>query len=334
MRKRFQSNPKLAQSNPTNIQISPDGRYLSYASESKFVRPHICLRTIGQADELSITPLADKIIADHRWSYFPDTLLYTQKTLGKGEHLYALNVKTNIRRCLTPFSTDNAILTPKLLAISPCNRSEILVTLNLDDPHVHDVYRIDLVTGAVVLDTKNPGNVESWIADIALNIRAANSTSEDGSSEIRYRNYRNRTFGEWKTVVSAPAGTNVSAISLSALNDKLYFLSTTSNLTLSAYDVKTEEISVVFDDKENELVTIALNPATQDIDTLFLREKAIFLNSETEAEHELLQTIRNRKFSVLSRTLDNDLLVVSSYSKRGNPKYALFNTKTKQLKTL
>ena len=49
-----------------------------------------------------------------------------------------------------------------------------------------DMYRIDLVTGAVVLDTENPGDVARWLVDSDFRIRGAVATVQaDGSKAGR-----------------------------------------------------------------------------------------------------------------------------------------------------
>jgi hypothetical protein len=48
-----------------------------------------------------------------------------------------------------------------------------------------DVYRIDLVTGAVVLDTENPGDVSRWLVDSDFRIRGAVATVQADGSKAR-----------------------------------------------------------------------------------------------------------------------------------------------------
>ncbi len=329
MKKKSLSSPKLAQLNPTNLQLSPDGKQLSFVTEFGYGLSQIRIRTLAEGKDRIITPSKGKQITSHRWSYLPNIFLYTQEDENGNKHIYALNLETNIRRCLTPFASDKQILTPEIIATSPCNRSEVLVTLNLENPDIHDIYRVNLLTGAITLDTKNPGDVVSWVPDIALNVRAANCVSERGNV-IRYRNYRNRAFSEWKTIISAGQ-----AICLSSLSGKLYFTPATSKMQLATYDVQTEEVSVIYEEQGKDLVTVQINPATFEIDALIFRNSdPDLLNPELANELDQLKTIRQRKFWVHDRNTTGDLLLVTSSSRRGNLKYCLFNKQTNQLKTL
>ena len=63
---------------------------------------------------------------------------------------------------------------------------EVLVGLNIRSRAVFDVYRIDLTTGACVLDTTNPGDVTSWYTDYEFNIRAAYAADPvEGGNSLR-----------------------------------------------------------------------------------------------------------------------------------------------------
>lgn len=334
MKKKVLLAPKLAQLNPTNLQLSPDGKQLSFVTEFGYGLSQIRIRTISDKSDRIMAPSKGKQITSHRWSYLPNIFLFTQEDENGNKHIYALDLETNVRRCLTPFASDKHILTPEIIATSPCNRSEVLVTLNLENPDIHDVYRVNLLTGAIVLDTKNPGDVVSWIPDIALNVRAANCVSERGH-EIRYRNYRNRAFSEWKTIISGDMENECLAICLSSLSGKLYFAPASPKIQLATYDLQTEEVSVIYEERGKDLTTVQINPATFEIDALIFRNsEPDLLNPELAAELDQLKTIRQRKFWVHDRNTANDLLLVTSSSRRGNLKYCLFTKQTNQLKTL
>jgi len=86
-------------------------------------------------------------------------------------------------RDLTPFQGVKAQAT----AVDPNFPDTILVALNLRNRALFDVYRLDLNTGALVLDTVNPGDVMGWVADPQLQVRAAQATTPEGGVVIRIR---------------------------------------------------------------------------------------------------------------------------------------------------
>src|SRR5262249_48620968 len=125
----------------------------------------------------------------------PDTLLYSQDHDGdENFHIYAVNVETAKVRDLTPFKGTRA----EILALDRKFPNEMLIGLNKDDPKVFDVYRVDLTTGDVKLDTKNPGDVLGWEADPDFRVRVAQAATPDGGSEVRWRADEK---SDWKTAV-------------------------------------------------------------------------------------------------------------------------------------
>jgi hypothetical protein len=63
----------------------------------------------------------------------------------------------------------------------------LLIQLNKRDPKLFDVYRVNLKSGEMTLNTQNPGDVLGWQPDHDLQIRAAQVTTEDGGTLIRVR---------------------------------------------------------------------------------------------------------------------------------------------------
>src|SRR5262249_32658733 len=74
--------------------------------------------------------------------------------------LHDVDLQTMERRDLTPFEGVRA----ELIATEKKFPTDILVGLNRDNPELHDVYRLDLVTGELVKEVENPGFID-WIAD-------------------------------------------------------------------------------------------------------------------------------------------------------------------------
>ena len=49
------------------------------------------------------------------------------------------------------------------------------------------MHRLDLKTGALALDTENPGDVLEWGADAKFRVRAGKAQTSDGGTDIRVR---------------------------------------------------------------------------------------------------------------------------------------------------
>jgi dipeptidyl aminopeptidase/acylaminoacyl peptidase len=179
-----------------NPQISPDGRLLSYTAPDSGVY-NIWVRTLGKQDDRLVTRETKRSIYGYYWQPDSEHVLYLQDQNGdENVHLYQVNVHTQRKRDLTPFKGVQA----QVVRLDSNYPYRMLVALNLEDRSRHDVYRLNLKSGALELDARNPGDVTDWIADNHLQVRAAQATTPDGGTEIRVRSTRKskwRSFQKW-----------------------------------------------------------------------------------------------------------------------------------------
>ncbi len=184
-----------------NPQLSPHGKLLSFIQNSDKGIPNIWLRTIGQKDDHMITADAKAGIFEYSWSADGRFLLYLRDREGdENFHLFSLELKTGLERDLTPFSG----LKAQNLLTSPDAPNEILIGLNLRDRTLFDMCRVNIDTGALALDTINPGDVRWWLTDHTFQIRAAVSIDgQDSHQELRVRDGRDLP---WRVLINWPFG--------------------------------------------------------------------------------------------------------------------------------
>ena len=115
------------------------------------------MQTLGKDDAAPVSADRQRPIRRFQWAQDSRTILYSQDVKGdENWHVYAVDLESKQVRDLTPFDGVRA----DIVADSPRRPAEILVQMNLQDRARMDVYRVDLRTGAVVLDTRNPGTVD------------------------------------------------------------------------------------------------------------------------------------------------------------------------------
>src|SRR5215831_17515063 len=152
--------------NPERIapRISPD------ASTLAWIAPHEGVLNVWTApigpDGVDwetarvVTDDTDRGIRMFTWAHDGRHLLYLQDTGGdENWRLHDVDLQTMQRRDLTPFEfffNDTAATEKKF-------PTDVLVGLNRDNPQLHDVYRLDLVTGELVKEVENPGFI-GWVA--------------------------------------------------------------------------------------------------------------------------------------------------------------------------
>ncbi len=180
-------------------QVAPDGTRIAYVARDSQDVPNVWMRTVGQHDDVQVTHAEHGGIGFFSWAWDGRHLLYFEDHHGdENLHLWSLDLATELQRDLTPFTGARAVN----LLTSPARPHEVLVGLNLRDRRLYDMYRVDLETGAVVLDTQNPGDVLAWTTDDALQIRAACALRvEDVATVVRVRDNHDAA---WRDVVVSP----------------------------------------------------------------------------------------------------------------------------------
>ncbi|TAK60605.1 MAG: S9 family peptidase [Bacteroidetes bacterium] len=175
-------------------QISPDGKWLAYIAPLNGVL-NVWLRTVGKNDDRAITRDSHRGIRSYFWSEDSQHIIYEQDKDGdENWHLYLVNCETEVVKDLTPHSEIHA----QVIHTDPNIPDRILVGLNVRDKRLHDVYEINLYTGAETLLEENPGNVVGWIADNSFTIRAAIAQEPDGGHSLLVRHGAAK---EWQSLV-------------------------------------------------------------------------------------------------------------------------------------
>jgi len=184
-----------------NPQLSPDGKLLSYIRGSDKGVPNIWVRTVGRKDDHMATSDKKAGIGQYQWNADGRFLLYLKDSDGdENFHLFGLELKTGLERDFTPFTG----LKAQNLLISPHAPNQVLIGLNLRDRKLFDMCRVNLDTGALELDTPNPGDVRWWLTDHDFQIRAAVSIDADDShQELRVRDGRGNP---WRILINWPFG--------------------------------------------------------------------------------------------------------------------------------
>lgn len=184
-RKLFFADPQIA-----NAQISPDGKFLAFQKPLNNVL-NVWAKSLYEPFNAAhpVTADTDSPILTYVWSEDGKYILYVQDKGGNENfHIYAVapgaipaqGAEANPARDLTPLENIQA----RIYAVPEKAPNTIIVGLNDRNPQLHDVYRINLTTGARELLIKNDQNVAGWVADLDGNVRLAVRQTADGGTEI------------------------------------------------------------------------------------------------------------------------------------------------------
>ena len=191
--------------NPERVSpaISPDGTRLAWiAPHEGVLNVWVAPASAGAGVDLSaaqvVTDDRDRGIRTFAWAHDARHLLYLQDTGGdENWRLHDVDLETMHRRDLTPFDGVQA----RVVAMERKFPTELLVALNRDNAELHDVYRLDLVTGELTKEVENPGFID-WVADAQLAVRGAIAPQPDGSLAVLVRD---NAEGDWRPLLTVPA---------------------------------------------------------------------------------------------------------------------------------
>ncbi|MFO0596635.1 MAG: S9 family peptidase [Myxococcaceae bacterium] len=182
----------------TRPALSPDGKSLAWLAPDEKNVLQVWTKVLGAKDEVMVT--ADKKRGIRSYFWMPDSkgILFAQDNDGdENFHLWSVELATKNTRDLTPYVGVRA----DLFELGKGKLSNTaLVVMNVRDRKFMDVYRLSLDTGALVLDTENPGDVNEWVADAQLVVRAAVAATKDGGTEIRVRDAAKAPWRSFITV--------------------------------------------------------------------------------------------------------------------------------------
>jgi dipeptidyl aminopeptidase/acylaminoacyl peptidase len=309
-------------------RLSPNGKFLAYLAPDDHNVMQVWLQTLGQEDHRKLTDDQKRGIRAYFWTYTPDQLIYLQDSDGdENFHLYSVNVTTGIVRDLTPFQGVKA----QPIDFDPEFPNEALVGLNLNNPQIFDVYRINLETGAVEFDTPNPGNIVSWTADAKFQIRAAVATTPDGGSDLLYRT---SPSDEWQLLRHWGPDDQGAALSFSTDNQILYMIGShdANAQRLIALDLATKTETVMAEDEQYDVGGILMHPTNRTIQAVSFYKARVewqVLDDSIAGDLEALTLGREGQYGISTRTLEDDTWLISYLTDDGPVYYYTYDRASK-----
>jgi dipeptidyl aminopeptidase/acylaminoacyl peptidase len=253
--------------NPERIspRISPDGASLAWIAPHEGVL-NVWTASLGAGgvdwdSAQVVTDDTDRGIRVFEWAHDGRHLLYLQDTGGdENWRVYDVDLTTMKRRDLTPFEGVQA----QILAMEKKYPSDVLVGLNRDNPALHDVYRLDLVSGDLVKEVENPGFMH-WVADTELAIRGGVVLEPDGSLVIKVRDGAD---DDWRQLMALPAEDALTSgpIAISADGASMLARSSAGADTgrLVRLDLASGAAEVLAADPEADVAGVRLHPDTRE----------------------------------------------------------------------
>ncbi len=310
--------------NPEKVspQLSPDGTHLAWIAPDKKNVLQVWVRTIGKEDDRTVTADPKRGIRQFFWAENSKMLIYLQDSDGdENFHLFGADLASGNVRDLTPFQGVRA--TPS--ATDPNFPDTILVSMNVRNRALFDVYRLDLNTGALVLDTTNPGDVTGWVADPALQVRAAQAMTPDGHAVIRIRDDAASSFRPWLEAGPEDALT-LQALDFSGDGKALHLISALGRDTAAVVkkDLASGSESELAASPDVDADSVLIQPKTHVIQAVRFspgRSSWKVLDPSIQADFDGIARLHEGDFSVVNRDNADKTWLVAFTNDRGPVAY-------------
>ncbi len=297
-------------------KLSPDGERLAWLAPDKKNVLQVWVKTVGKDDDKMITADKKRGIRQYFWAEDNKTVLYAQDADGdENWHGYGVDLDSGNVRDYTPFQGVQA----NLVATDPGFPDEILVAMNLRNRELFDVHRLNLKTGALVLDTQNPGDVIAWGADSKFQVRAAQAQTPDGGTEIRVRD---DVKSPWKTLLKVGPDEILEFEDFSLDGKSVFLLSSIGNDTarLVERNLATGAEKVLAVSPEVDAGPVVIQPKTHVVQAVsFAPGRASWkvLDPSVQADFDAIPKLHAGDFTIVNRTSKDDAWLIGFTSDRG-----------------
>jgi dipeptidyl aminopeptidase/acylaminoacyl peptidase len=317
-----------------NPRISPDGKRLAYVAPDEGVL-NVWVRTVGLTDDHAVTKDRKQGIRAHAWAPNNEQILYVQDKDGdENWHLYAVDLKTNDVKDLTPFEGVQA----RVIALEPSFPDETLVGINKRDAKLHDVYRINIRTAEMVLEVENDAGFAGWVADHELKVRAATKSTPTGGIELAVREGQDT---RWRTLITwEPQDViNSDPVAFTPDGKGLYILSSADGNTgeLREIELATGKEKTLASDRQADVADVFIHPTKHVIQAVGFNKERIHwrvLDQSVEEDFRTLERVRRGDFRVLNRDNADRTWLVEYNTDDGPVSYYAYDRESRKAELL
>ncbi|HEX9653626.1 MAG TPA: S9 family peptidase [bacterium] len=246
----------------TNPQISPDGVKMAYLAPVNNVL-NVWVKTIGQEDDKAVTNDTNRGIRRYFWAADSKHVMYLQDVGGNENwRLYGVNLENGAAKDLTPYED---------VRVEIVNRNknfpnELLIAMNKENPQLHDVYHLDLVTNDLKLVARNSGNVIHWVTDANFKVRGAMASTPDGGFDLLVRESET---ANWDKILTWDSENSLTSGALTFSKDgKSIYLQDSRDVNagrLVKLDIATQGLEVIAEDPQYDVSDVMIHPDTYEI---------------------------------------------------------------------
>lgn len=290
--------------------LSPDGQWLGWMAPHEGVMNVFIAPFDKPAEARRMTSAKDRPIPFFSFTRDSKSVIYIQDKAGDENFLlYQVNIASGEERTLTPFENTRA----RVIGGSHHIRDKLLVGLNNRDARYHDVYLLNLTTGALDLVFQNDSYV-GFLADDTLTLRLAVRQNEAGGSDFfemagnKVSETPRDSTGLEDSLSTGPSGYTTDG-------KTLYWIDSRGRNTaaLIAEDAATGARSLIAESDRADIGGTLRHPVTGEVEAYsvnYLKTEWIALEPEIDEAFAFLRERLPGQFGIQSRTEADDKWLV------------------------
>jgi len=290
--------------------LSPDGTRMAYLAPEEGVL-NVWVGTVGEDDYHPVTHDDDRGVRVFFWAHDGRHVLYLQDAGGdENWRLFSVNLDTGEQRDLTPFKDVQV----QIIHHDKHHPNELLIAMNREDRHLHDVYHLDLTTRDLTLVAKNPGNIAGWVVDPDMAVRGAVASTPDGGFDLLVRDTPD---AEWRTLVTWDADDALTSgpVGFSKDGRWLYLLDSrgANAAPLVKLEIETGVREVLAQDPQYDVSDVTIHPDTYELQMVSFvkaRIEHVVLDPGIADAIDRIKQLNPGDFGMYNRTHDDSMWLV------------------------
>jgi dipeptidyl aminopeptidase/acylaminoacyl peptidase len=296
--------------NPEKTQgrVSPDGKYISFIAPSDGVL-NVWIAERGKLDAARVlTKDTKRGIRQHFWAYDNKHILFLQDVGGdENFHLYSVDVVSGEQKDLSPFPGVRA----EVFGLSWKKPGVVGVGMNDRAPEFHDVYEVNITTGARTLVEKNTQEFAGYDLDLDLKPKLALKTGAEVNEFFR------KAGGKWVSLLKYGQEDSIttSTIGVEASGTSALMRSSVGRdkAALVRVDLATGKSTVLGVSEQADVEDVWQDPRTfapLAYSVNYLKPEVVAINKSVQKDITALEKALGDGYVVTNRTLDNSLWTV------------------------
>jgi dipeptidyl aminopeptidase/acylaminoacyl peptidase len=309
----------------TGPVLSDDGQQIAFRAPVNGVM-NVWVAPVDKLEAArAVTDDTTRGIQQFLWASTSNHIIYLKDTGGdENWRVYSVDLTSGETRDLTPFDKVQA----QIQGVSDKFPAEILVALNDRKPELHDVHRINILTGKRTLVQRNDGGYAAFLTDDDYNVRLVMRQRPDGGMDVLQR-AANGSFAPFETIGPDDSLTTF-PVGFDSSGQTLYIIDSRGRDTavLIGRNMASGASTVLAEDARVDAENAIAHPKTGTVQAVafnYDRVRWQVVDPAIAPDLEYLKGVTDGEINVMSRTLDDSRWTVAYVKDDGPVRFYLYD---------